>query len=221
MTVAAQKAHLAPGQHVAHEAGRHHQQEQNDAEDPQHLARLLVGAVIHATGDVGVNGGKEERRAVGMQVAQQPAVIDVAHDRFDGDEGEIDMRRVMHRQHDAGDDLHAEHEGQNAAERPPIVQVARGRIGDEGGVDEAHDRQPPLEPLHEWALRLIGRMSAHNRTLCLIRLAGHPIRAANRTPSLPGGVQAADRPVASGLGKVRGDAYRRRFIGTLAGRVQV
>jgi hypothetical protein len=37
----------------------------------------------------------------------------------------------------------------------------------------------------------------------------------------PEGVQAADRPVASGLGKVRGDAYRRRFIGTLAGRVQV
>ena len=187
----------------------------------KHLARLLVGAVIHATRDVGVNGGKEERRAVGMQVAQQPAVIDVAHDRFDGDEGEIDMRRVMHRQHDAGDDLHAEHEGQNAAERPPVVQVARGRIGDEGGINQAHDRQPPLHPLHEWALRLIGRMSAHDRTLCLIRLSGHPIRAANRAPSLPGGVQEADGPVASGLGKVRGDAYRRRFIGTLAGRVQV
>src|ERR1700722_6027174 len=58
-------------------------------------------------------------------------------------------------------------------------------------------------------------MSAHNRTLCLIRLAGHPIRAANRAPSLPGGVLAADRPVASGLGKVRGDAYRRRLLAPL------
>src|ERR1700686_4549333 len=117
------------------------------------------------------------------------------------------MRRVMHRQHDAGDDLHAEHEGQNAAERPPVVQVARGRIGDEGGVDEAHDRQPPLEPLHEWALRLIGRMSAHNRTLCLIRLAGHPIRAANRAPSLPRRSSGGGR-----TGRIRpGEGQRRRI----------
>ena len=160
----------------------------------KHLARLLVGAVIHAAGDVGVNGGKEERSAVGMQVAQQPAVIDVAHDRFDGDEGEIDMRRVMHRQHDAGDDLHAQHEGQNAAERPPVVQVARGRISDEGRINQAHDRQPPLHPLHEWALRLIGRMSAHDRTLCLIRLI-----AISVLPVIPSALRTAPLPCPEGF----------------------
>jgi hypothetical protein len=37
----------------------------------------------------------------------------------------IGMRRVVHRQHDAGDDLRAEQERQDAAERPPVVQVAR------------------------------------------------------------------------------------------------
>ena len=104
------EAHLPPRQHVAHEAGDHHQQEQDDAEDPQHLARILVGAVIHAARDVSIDGDEEERGAVGVQVAQQPPVIDVAHDRFDGIEGEIDVRRVVHRQHDAGDDLRAEHE---------------------------------------------------------------------------------------------------------------
>ena len=84
------------------------------------------------------------------------------------------MRRVVHRQHDAGDDLRAEHEGENAAERPPVVQIARRRIGDEGRIDEARDRQPPLHPLHEGALRLVDRMCAHDRTLCVSGLAAAP-----------------------------------------------
>ena len=170
------EAHLAPRQHVAHEAGGDHQEEQDHAEDPQHLARLLVGAVIHAARDMDIDGEEEERRAVGVDVAQEPAVIHVAHDAFDGIEGEIDIRRVMHRQHDAGDDLHAQHEGQDAAERPPIVQIARRRISDEGGINEAPDRQPLFEPLHEGALRLIGRVSAHSRTLCLTGFADPDFR---------------------------------------------
>ena len=84
---------------------------------------------------------------------------------FDGIEGEVDMRRVVHRQHDAGDDLHAQHERQDAAEGPPVVQVARRRIGDEGGMDQPGDRQPPFQPSHECVLRLVGRVSAHGRTL--------------------------------------------------------
>src|SRR5262249_53411509 len=63
------------------------------------------------------------------------------------------------------DDLHAEHEGEDAAERPPIIEVAGGGINDEGGIDELADRQPPFHPSHECALRLVGRMSAHDRTL--------------------------------------------------------
>jgi hypothetical protein len=52
-------------------------------------------------------------------VADQPAVVHVAHDVLDRVEGERDMRRVVHDQHDAGDDLHDQHEGQDAAEGPP------------------------------------------------------------------------------------------------------
>ena len=105
MTVARPEAHLAPGQHVAHEGGRHHQQVDDDAEDPQHLARRLVGAVVEAAEDVDVDGDEEHRGAVGVQVAQQPAVVHVAHDVLDRVEGHVDLRRVVHRQHDAGDDL--------------------------------------------------------------------------------------------------------------------
>ncbi len=171
------EAHLAPRQHVAHEAGHDHEQQQDHAEDPQHLARVLVGAVIHAAEHVDVGGEEEHRRAVGVDVAQQPAVVHVAHDVLDGVEGEVDMRRVVHREHDAGDDLHRQHEGEDAAEGPPVVQIARDRIDDEGGVDQPRDRQPRLHPFHEGVLRLVGRMSAHDRTLQRLRRAGgQPIR---------------------------------------------
>jgi hypothetical protein len=35
-------------------------------------------------------------------------------------------------------------------------------------MDEARDRQPALHPLHESALRLVGSMLAHDRTLCIV-----------------------------------------------------
>jgi hypothetical protein len=55
---------------------------------------------------VDVDGEEEHRGAAGVDVAQQPAVIDVADDQFDRLEGEIGVRRVVHRQDHAGQDLH-------------------------------------------------------------------------------------------------------------------
>ena len=184
-------AHLAPGQHVAHEAGHDHEQQQDHAEDPQHLARLLVGAVIHAAEHVDVAGEEEHRRAVGVHIAQQPAVVHVAHDAFDGIEGEVDMRRVVHREHDAGDDLRRQQEREDAAEGPPIVQVARNRVGDEGGVDQPRNRQPRLHPFHEGVLRLVGRMSAHDLTLqrdvaTAVSRSGFGCRKGTRRAAAPG-----------------------------------
>src|SRR5665213_3299724 len=75
------------------------------------------------------------------------------------------MRRVMHREHDAGDDLDAEHHRKDAAEGPPVIEVTRRRIGDERRMNEAADRQALLEPLQNFALRLVGGISAHGRTL--------------------------------------------------------
>ena len=162
----APEAHLAPGQHVAHEGGGHHQQEDDHAEDPEDLARRLVGAVVEAAEDVDVDGDEEHRRAVGVQVAQQPAVVHVAHDVLDGLEGQRGVRRVVHGQAHAGHDLRDQHERQDGAEGPEIVQVPRHREGDERGMDEARDRQAALEPLAEGALGNVGcGMLAHGYRL--------------------------------------------------------
>ena len=168
----APEAHLAPGQHIAHEGGRHHQEIDDDAEDPQDLARRLIRPVINAAENVHVDGEEEHRGAVRMQIAHQPAIIHVAHDVLDGIEGHRRFRRVMHRQHDAGDDLRAQHEREDRAERPHIVEVARDGIGDEGGMDQPHDRQAALEPASESALGHVGRMSAHDFNSLVAGLAG-------------------------------------------------
>ena len=76
-------AHLAPGQHIPHK-GRHDRQYQNDdTEYPQQFARLLIGAIVEPAEHVDVEQREKHRRPVHMGVAQQPAVIDVAHDPFD------------------------------------------------------------------------------------------------------------------------------------------
>jgi hypothetical protein len=54
----------------------------------------------------------------------------------------VDMRRVVHRQHDAGDDLDDQHDREDAAEGPPVVQVARRRNTSRGSGMRASIQRP-------------------------------------------------------------------------------
>ena len=161
----APEAHLAPGQRVAHERRRHHHEEDEHADDPQHLARRLVGAVVEAAEDMDVGGEEEHRGADRVQVADQPAEVHIAADALDGIEGSIRARLVVHGQHDAGDDLRDQHEGQDAAERPPIVEVARRREVDGLRVDHPRDRQPRIHPLAEFRRGLVSRSVSRHGVL--------------------------------------------------------
>ena len=148
------EAHLSPGQHIAHEGGRHHEEQNDEAEHPQHLARRLVRAVIEAAEDVDIDHEEEHRGAVRMQIAQEPAVIDVAHDALDGIEGKPGGRNIVHGENDAGQNLEHQGEAREGAEIPPVVQIARCRIGDQRAVEQRQDRQTLLEPAHSLALGL-------------------------------------------------------------------
>jgi hypothetical protein len=119
--------HLAPGQHVAHEGLGHEDHEDQHAEYPDQLARLLVGAVQQGAEHVQVHDDEERRRAGGVHVAQQPPVVDVAHDVLDGREGVVGARRVVHRQPDARKQLVDQHQERKHAEVVPEVEVLRAR----------------------------------------------------------------------------------------------
>ncbi|MNT30806.1 hypothetical protein D3C72_1666180 [compost metagenome] len=108
-----------------------------------------------------VNCDEEERRAIGMHVAQQPAVVDVTHDLFDGIEGNRRFGRIMHGQHDTGEDLNDQHHGKHRAEGVGVVQVTRDRIGNEAVIDQARQGKPRIDPPFDAGGRLITGMTTH------------------------------------------------------------
>ena len=105
-----------------------------------------------------VDGDEEEARAVHVRITQQPAGVDVAHDQLvDAVEGAVGGRIIMHRQHDAGDDLDGQEDAGGEAEVPPVIKVARHRVpATDGAVDDARKRQALVEPFHHRMLGFVG-----------------------------------------------------------------
>ena len=54
--------------------------------------------------DVDVNNNEKETSRVHVDVADQPSVINIAHDPFHRLEGVVDMCGIIHCQNNAGDD---------------------------------------------------------------------------------------------------------------------
>ena len=88
-----------------------------------------------------------------MSIAHQPTEIDIAHDVLNGFERNQLVRRIVHREHNAGDDLKYEEETGQNAEVPHVVQVARHRItGTHGIINETRQRKPLIQPFHDTVL---------------------------------------------------------------------
>ncbi len=178
--------HLAPRQQVAEERLGHQAQVDEAAEDPRELARLPVAAVHQAAEHVQVDDDEEHRRAGRMHVADQPAPRDVAHDVLDGLERLGGVGLVAHREEDAGDDLHHEHEGGERAEVVPEVEVLRRDVlaplrFPERGQREAridplqkffHGREIPYAVLPSWPTPISTFVSERNRYGGITRLVG-------------------------------------------------
>src|SRR3546814_16885299 len=83
-------------------------------------------------------------------------LIDVAHDVLDREKGDVRIGGIMHRQHDAGDDLDRQRNAGEDAEIPEVIEVTRHRIARaDRVVDEPRTRQPLVAPAHERVFWLI------------------------------------------------------------------
>jgi hypothetical protein len=111
---------------------------------------------------VDIDGRKEQHRAVLVQVAQHETAIHVAHDVLDAGEGQICIRRIVHDQHDAGDDLQDQTEHQDDAPDPHPVQVLGGRDHDRV-IDQTDDGQTTINPL----------LGTSRRRVMVVRNTGH------------------------------------------------
>src|SRR5205823_9456699 len=99
-----------------------------------------------------------------MGVAQEPAIIHVAHYSFNRIEGEIGTWSILHREKDAGDDHHHEHDPRERAVVPPIAQVARCRILVQLVVQKLDKGQPIIDPADD-PRRSTGAVIGHSALL--------------------------------------------------------
>ena len=138
--------HVAPRQQVAHEGLGHQREVDQHAEDPQQFARLLVRAVQQRAEHVQVDDDEERRGAGGVDVADQPAPLHVAHDVFDGAERVGGRRLVVHGQEDPGQDLDDQHHQRERAEVVPEVEVLRRVVLGHLRFPQGRQREALVDP---------------------------------------------------------------------------
>src|SRR6516164_3484052 len=93
-----------------------------------------------------VDDGEKHRPAVRMNIADEPTIVDVAHEALDGIEGKVGARCVLRGQYDPRGDHDYEHDPGQRTVVPPVAEVARGRVFVELVVKELDERQPVIDP---------------------------------------------------------------------------
>src|SRR5690606_26554473 len=151
--VGAPVGHLTPGQYVAHEAFDDQYQVDGHAEYPHQFTGLLVRAVHQTTEHVQINHDEERRSAGGMQIAQQPAPLHVAHDVFDGSEGALGAVGVVHGQPDAGQQLHDQNDQRQNPEEIPEVEILGSVVLAHVPFPGGNDRQTFVGPVSQTGKR--------------------------------------------------------------------
>ncbi|MCY1183093.1 hypothetical protein D9M73_236850 [compost metagenome] len=96
-----------------------------------------------------VDHDEERRSAGGVQIAQDPAVLDVTHDVLDRGECLFGRRREAHGQPDAGDDLVDQHQQCQGAEKVEEVEVLRCVILAEMVFPHLGRGEAGVNPIHE------------------------------------------------------------------------
>src|SRR5208283_5486575 len=87
-------AHLSPRQDISHKSRGDQQQQDDDPENPEQLARGLVRSVIKAAEQMDIDDSEKHRPAVHMDIANEPAIVHIAHYSLNRIKSEIGTRRV-------------------------------------------------------------------------------------------------------------------------------
>ena len=86
-----------------------------------------------------------------MQVADDPAVLHVAHDVLDGREGFLGGRGEAHGQPDTGEDLVDQNQQRQRAKEVEEVEVLRGVVLGEMVFPHLGGGEARIHPFHEFA----------------------------------------------------------------------
>ncbi len=160
-----EKGELIPRQQVAAESEGEENPQQGNAGEPSQFSRPPIRAHDVRRQEVQQEYADQQVRAPGVNRAEEPAEIDLRHDRADALESVVGRGLVKSRQEDAGDDLNGEKEQGHSAEEIENGRSVDGNafVGGQGGdvqsqtvVQEIQkERRPAGFPLR--FLRRFGR----------------------------------------------------------------
>jgi hypothetical protein len=128
---------LIPRQQIAGQAEGEDHLQQQQPDDPVQLARLAVAAEEHDPDQVQHRRDDDHRRAPMVQPTEERAAAHALLDEAHAVPRVIRRRRVVERQRDAGDHLHAEAEEQHAPEREPPRRARRQRLLEQVAAERA------------------------------------------------------------------------------------
>ena len=153
---------LVPGQQVAGEALQHPHREQEHADDPVQLARVLVGAEEEDPRHVEEHQDDEDAGAPLVHAANEPAEREVVGDELDRLVSRFGIRLVVHGEHDARDRLDEEGRQRRRAERVEPVRVPR-HLAEEEVLDSADEAGALLEPVERVEGDVLELLAARGR----------------------------------------------------------
>jgi hypothetical protein len=137
---------VVPREQVAREALEHAGREQEHADDPVQLARILVGAEQEDARHVEEHQDDEDAGAPAVHAADEPAEGHVVRDVLDRLVGRVRVGLVEHREDHPRDGLDEERRERRRPERLHPVDVA-GDVAEEEVPDAADEPGAFLEPV--------------------------------------------------------------------------
>jgi hypothetical protein len=137
---------LVPGEQVPGEALQHPEDQEQHADDPVQLARVLVGAEEEDPRHVEEHQDDEDAGAPLVHAADEPPERDVVRDPLDRLVCRIRMRFVVKGEDDACSRLDEERRQRRRAEGMPPARVPRN-VAEEEVLDPADDPRALFEPV--------------------------------------------------------------------------
>jgi hypothetical protein len=159
---------LIPWEEVAREALGHAEREQQHTDEPAQLTGVLVRAEEEHAAHVQEHQDDEDARAPAVHAAHEPAPCDVVRDVLDRLPGLVRVGDVVHRQDDAGDQLHEERRQRRGAERLQPREVGR-HLAEQEVLDAADEAGALLEPVDRREQHLLDLFPASG----LLRACSH------------------------------------------------
>ena len=98
---------------------------------------------------------EEETGTVHVDITNEPALVNITHDAFNGFKRMVNMRRIVHGQNDASDDHCHQRQTCKRTKVPQVVQILWRWVFMQFMMHETKHRKTVVNPPNNWAFKIL------------------------------------------------------------------